>query len=393
MKKKLLVGVVSAAATIALLAIGMPAQAFTPTLSEVRVLNGPPSDASIDGLAITSDAQTAVVVSDRRAWVVDVTSNVATEITGLTMASRVIMNSAETFAYVATGQFKVSKVDVATAAVVDTWTDATLGFFVEQMFLSADGLNIYAVGVSGSFPNIQPGVVKLDLTSGVISKFDAVNLGVLRQAAFNAESGEIFIPYSSVATSFAVFDTASDSFTDIPWAAAGDLTGCDWQAGTMACLVEGTVPYVATVSPSGAVESSLDVDVAVSNLVDIRVTPDGMRAYVLGDNGGFGAVQAVDLTDMSSVLVLDTLLEYPEVVALAPDAGQIWFYAYYAEDYNGGYQVVQFADPTGDEPQASLADTGVDASVAGVTAVVLCGVGVLLLGLYVARRRMSANVK
>jgi hypothetical protein len=394
MKKKLLVGVGSAAATIALLAIGMPAQAFTPTLSEVRVLNGPPSDESIDGLTITSEAQTAVVVSARRAWVVDVTSNVATEITGLTMASRVIMNSAETFAYVATGQFKVSKVDVATATVVDTWTDATLGFSVEQMFLSADGLNIYAVGVSGSFPNIRPGVVKLDLTSGVISKFDAVNLGALRQAAFNAESGEIFIPYSlSSTTSFAVFDTASESFTDIPWAAAGDLTGCDWQAGTMACLVEGTVPYVATVSPSGAVESSLDVDVAVSNLVDIRVTPDGMRAYVLGDNGGFGAVQAVDLSDMSSVLVLDTLLEYPEVVALAPDAGQIWFYAYYAEDYNGGYQVVHFADPTSDEPQASLADTGVDASDGVVTAITIGTLGVVLVVLHLVRRRTAANAK
>jgi hypothetical protein len=118
-----------------------------------------------------------------------------------------------------------------------------------------------------------------------------------------------------------------------------------------------------------------------------------MRAYVLGDNGGFGAVQAVDLSDMSSVLVLDTLLEYPEVVALAPDAGQIWFYAYYAEDYNGGYQVVHFADPTSDEPQASLADTGVDASDGVVTAITIGTLGVVLVVLHLVRRRTAANAK
>ena len=231
----------------------------------------------------------------------------------------------------------------------------------------------------------MPNVVKLDLSSGVISKFDAAGPEYPGKSAFNAESGEIFIPYDS-SSGFAVFDTVSNSFTDIPWAATGDVTGCDWRAGRMACLVDDTVPYVATVSPSGAVESSLDVDVAVSSLIDVRVTPDGMRAYVLGDNGGFGAVQAVDLADMSSVLVLDTLLEYPEVVALAPDAGQIWFYAYYAEDYNGGYQVLQFA-----EPKATLADTGLEST--AVTAVALGAAGVLLLGLYLTRRRSSANVK
>ncbi len=388
MKKSLKVGF-GLAATMILMSIASPALAYTPTLSEVRVLSGPDSDDSVDGLAITSDAQTAVVTSSDVAWVVDVSSNVATEISGLPGARLVILDSDENYAYVVSGSLSVSKVNVATASVVETWSDVFANLSTEQLFLSADGETLYAVGNTGPFPNFTPAVVKVDLSSGAMTKYDAASAGSPhRQAAYHAESGAIFIPRiasGETAANFVVFDTVLNAFTDVPWTGPGTLYHCDSQNTVLACVVEDTVPYVATVNASdGSVVTSLDLTSDPYSIEAIKLTPDGTQAHMLfAELSGLGIVEAVDLTDMTSLVTLTTSIEYPERVAIAADAGQIWFYAYYAEDYAGGYQVVQFTEPRGSGEE--LANTGGSSAIAGA----LVALSALALAAGVVSRRAA----
>jgi hypothetical protein len=388
MSKKLFVGLGAVAASVMMVSAALPAQAYIPTLSEVRVLNGPNSDDEVEGLALFSDAETAVITGTG-AWVVDVSSNDATEISGLAAASVVVLDDTETFAYVAAGSLVMAKVDVATASVVDTWSDVSVDLNVEQLFMSADGESIFAVGLTGSFPNFLPGVAEIDLSTGAMTQYDAGSAGPpQRQAAYDATSGKIFIPRGSGSTNFVVFDTASNTFTDITWAGAGALGHCDSQNGVMACIVDGPVPYVATVNTSGAVVASLDLTVDSYNLSAITLTPDGTQAYILvADSSGMGSVEAVDLTDMTSLTTLATSLEYPERVSIAEDAGQIWLFGYYAADYNGGYQVMQYADPNSgsDGSGEELANTGADLAISGAVAVI----GALALGAGVMTRRVA----
>jgi hypothetical protein len=350
-----------------MVSVAVPVHAYIPTLSEVRVLNGPASDDEVEGLALFSDAETAVVTGSG-AWVVDVSSNDATEISGLAGASVVVMDTTETYAYVATGSFELTKVDVATASVVDTWSDVSVDLNPEKLFMSADGESIFAVGLTRSGPNWLPGVVEIDLTTGAMTQYNAGSAGdAQRQAAYDPTSGKIFIPRGG--TNFVVFDTASNTFTDITWAGAGALDHCDSQNGVMACIVDDSVPYVATVNSSGAVVASLDLTVDSYNLSAITLTPDGTQAYILvADSNGMGSIEVVDLTDMTSLTTLATSLEYPARVSIAEDAGQIWFFGYYAADYNGGYQVMQYADPNSgsDGSGEELANTGASTVIAGL---------------------------
>lgn len=373
--------------------IAPAAHAYTPTLSEVRVLSGPASDDSVDGLALTSDAKTAVVTSNDAAWVVDVSSNVATEISGLPGASVVVLDSDENYAYVVSGQLSISKVNIATASVVDTWSDVSVVLYAEQLFLSPDGGSLYAVGLTGSFPNYSTGVVEVNLSSGAMTKHVAMGDGPPQhQAAYHSSSGKIFIPRgSSGSTNFVVFDTASNTFTEIPWVGAGNLGHCDSQNGVMACVVDGPVPYVATVSDGGAVVSSLDLTVDGGSLNAITLTPNGTQAYILVSNSNFlGSIEAVDLTNMTSFATLATSLEFPERVAIAPSASQIWFSAYYAEDFNGGYQVLQYADPNAGSggSEEDLANTGASSAIAGV----LVAVSALAIVAGVVSRRAARRL-
>jgi hypothetical protein len=132
----------------------------------------------------------------------------------------------------------------------------------------------------------------------------------------------------------------------------------------------------------------VNVDTAVSDADSVTLTPDGTQAYVYGDDGNLNNAELINLTTMSSELVLNLSIGDPNVVKMAPDAGQIWFTADYVRDYDGGYQVVQFADA-----KAALADTGLDSTATAVTAVSLGAAGVLLLGLYRARRRAATSAK
>jgi hypothetical protein len=161
----------------------------------------------------------------------------------------------------------------------------------------------------------------------------------------------MMIPYSDMETGletgFAVLNTANDTFTDIPWAGDGALFACDSESGVVACLVDDTDPYIATINSSGAVVTSFDLDTAVTEAEYIKLTPDASEAYVYGENGvtSVANVEVIDLSPMASVMIFETTLDYPNIVAMAPDAGQIWFTVDYVQDYNGGYRVVQFADP------------------------------------------------
>ena len=369
MNRKFFVGLGTAVAATIMATIALPAQAYIPTLSEVRVLNGPASDDEVEGLALFADAETAVITGSG-AWVVDVSSNDATEISGLAAASVVILDATETYAYVATGSFELTKVDVATASVVDTWSDGAVDLNAEQLFLSADGGTLFAVGLTGSNPNFTTGVVEVDLSTGAMTQFDYASAGPPpRQAAYLAQLGYIVIPRPYDPTNLVLFDIQSDSFTGLTFGGTGEVSQCDSQNGVLACIVEDSVPYVATVeSSSGEVVTALDLTVDAYNLNAITLTPDGTQAYILvSDSPGMGSLEVVDITNMTSLTTMSTSLEYPERVAIAADAGQIWFFAYYAEDYNGGYQVMQYADPNSSSGGSGeeLANTGASTVITG----------------------------
>jgi hypothetical protein len=385
-------------ASVALIGSALPAQAFTPTISEVRYLAGPPEadwDDSWDDLALTSDASTAVWSTSNAVFIVDVATNTATTIAGLT-GGNVLLDAVGAYAYVAEGT-DVFKVDMTSKTIVATWNDAAYDLALQNMYLSADGSSLFILGPAGSFPNFAAAVAKVNLATGAITQYESTDTGnFLERAGYDTTSGLMYIPTRDSATglvaSLTVFDTAANTFTEIPWTDSGVPMGCDAQAGVLACVVEDTVNYVATVDAAGAVVSSVDVDSAVSNTDSVTLTPDGTRAYVYGDdgNGGLNNVEVIDVTTMSSVIVLNLSTEYQNVVRIAADAGQVWFTADYVRDYDGGYQVATF-DASGSNPQ--LADTGLDASTLTVTGVAIGAAGLLLLGFYVVRRRLVANAK
>jgi hypothetical protein len=153
--------------------------------------------------------------------------------------------------------------------------------------------------------------------------------------------------------------------------------------------VDDTESYLATINSSGAVVTSLDVDMLVSQPEYVKLTPDAAEAYVYGENGvtSVGNLEVIGLSPMASVMTFETTLDYPNIVAMAPDAGQIWFTADYVEDYNGGYRVIQFAEPNGGSGGSGegLAPTGGNALIAGA----LVALSVLALAAGVVTRRAT----
>ena len=398
MKKQRLAVLGGMVATVALMGSALPAQAFTPTISEVRYLPGPAEadwDDSWYDLALTPDASTAVFSTDSATFIVDVATNTATEIPGVSGGTYFLLDASGSYLYVLENN-DIFKVDMTSKTIVATWNDAAYDLSFDYLYFSADQSSIFVLGRVGSFPNFAAAVAKVNLTTGDITQYESTDTGTLtRRAGYDSTSGLMYIP-TRLATgpgaSMTVFDTAANTFTEIPWTDSGVPMDCDSQAGVLACVVEDTVSYVATVDAAGAVVSSVNVDDAVSNTDSVTLTPDGTRAYVYGDDGdgGLNNVEVIDMTTMSSVTVLNLSTSYQNVVRMASEAGQIWFTADYIRDYDGGYQVATF-DAGGSNPQ--LADTGLDASTLTVTGVAIGAAGLLLLGFYVVRRRSVANAK
>ena len=386
MKKRYLAVLGGMVASVALVGSALPAQAFTPTISEVRYLPGPAEanwgDSWYD-LALTPDAATAVWSTDSATFIVDVAANTATAVAGSSGGGYLLLDASGSYAYIFEDS-DIFKVDMASKTIVATWNDANYDQSADYVYFSADASSIFVVGRVGSFPNQAASVARVNLATGDITQYESTDTGnYIGRAGYDTTSGLLYIPTRDSATglvaSMTVFDTAANTFTEIPWTDSGVPMDCDFQAGVLACVVEDTVNYVATVDAAGAVVSSVDVDSAVSNTDSVTLTPDGTRAYVYGDddNGGLNNVEVIDVTTMSSVIVLNLSTEYQNVVRMAADAGQIWFTADYVRDYDGGYQVATF-DAGGSNPQ--LPDTGLDASTLTVTGVAIGAAGLLLLG-------------
>jgi hypothetical protein len=359
--------VVTALSSIALLVSGATAaHAFTPTISEVRYLDGPTDGGeSWYDLALTSDASTAVWSTDSGTFIVDVATNSATQIVGSNGGNSLILDATETYVYLAEGR-NVFKVSMSTKAIVATWTDAAYTLSPYHMYLSADGASLYLLGLKGSFPNLDIAVAKVNLATGAFTEYDSGDPGhYLSRAAYDTTSGLMYVPTRDIATgldkTFTVFDTASNTFTELPWTDSGRATDCDYQSGVVACVVDDTVDYVATIDASGAVVSSLNVDTAVSDTDSVTLTPGGTLAYIYGDDGAFNNAEVIDLTTMTSIAVLNLATEYQNQVRVAADAGEIWFTADYVRDYDGGYQVATFEEIGDDSgPTEELAPTGAD---------------------------------
>jgi LPXTG-motif cell wall-anchored protein len=396
MKKRYLAVLGGMVASVALVGSALPAQAFTPTISEVRYLPGPAEadwgDSWYD-LALTPDASTAVFSTDSATFIVDVAANTATEIPGVSGGTYFLLDASGSYLYVLENN-DIFKVDMTSKTIVATWNDAAYDLAFDYMYFSADQSSIFVLGRVGSFPNFAAAVAKVNLTTGAITQYESTDTGTLiRRAGYDSTSGLMYIPTVSadgLVGSMTVFDTAANTFTELPWTDSGIPMDCDSQSGVLACVVDDTNFYVAKIDAAGAVVSSVDVDSAVSDADSVTLTPDGTRAYVYGADGGLNNVEVIDMTTMTSVIVLNLLTDYQNVVRMAADAGQIWFTADYIRDYDGGYQVASF-DAGGSNPQ--LPDTGLDAPTLTVTGVAIGAAGLLLLGFYVVRRRSVSHAK
>jgi hypothetical protein len=362
--------------SLALLVSGTSAaHAFVPTISEVRYLTstGNSSDwgDSWYDLALTSDASTAVWSTDSGTYVVDVATNTATPIVGSNGRNSLILDATETFVYIAEDS-NIFKVSMATKAIVATWTDAAYTLSPGYMYLSADGASLYLLGLKGSYPNFEIAVAKVNLATGAFTQYASGTPGhYLSRAAYDSTSGLMYIPTMDIATgldkTFTVFDTDDNAFAELPWTDSGRATYCDYQSGVVACVVDDTDDYVATIDASGAVVSSLDVDTAVSDTDSVTLTPGGTLAYVYGDNGDLNNVEVIDLTTMSSVKVLNLATGYQNQVKIAADAGEIWFTADYVRNYDGGYQVATFEEIGADSGSGEgLAKTGPNPETVGL---------------------------
>jgi hypothetical protein len=236
---------------------------------------------------------------------VDVATNTATTINGSDGGGVIVLDATETYAYLAerAGGFgvyteKVYKVDMATKAIVATWTVDTAGSN-SHMFFSADGSSLFVLGTSGSWPNTEIAMAKVNVSSGAVTMYEEGNPGYYyRQPAYDTASGLIYIPTVDTATgnvwSWNVFNTASNTFSDLTWTDSGELSGCDFQSGVLACLVDDTVDYVATIDATGGVVSSLNVDTEVSDADSVTLTPDGTQAYVYGDDGNLNNAELIN---------------------------------------------------------------------------------------------------
>ena len=358
-------------AIAALLSAATPAYAYTPTLSEVRFIPGADPTNSWYGTAVTPDGKTIVALDGSAAWVVDVATNTSTAITPASGdATATVIDSTGRFAYIAGTPFgfstSISKVDLQTKSIVNTWTDAALIEYPD-IYISGDGATLYAVGVVGSYPNFEVGLSTIDTTTGAVATYTTGTTGQFESStAVNDASGVLYLVWTSTSNSTSgiwKFDTTTHAFTSTAWTGSGQLRGCDYANSVMACFVEDTANYVVTLDSSGNAISTLTLDTTDTSPQTISMTPDGSAFYVFGqDSNSTGIVEEFLSSPLSRGLVFNLSIENSNSVAMAPLAGQLYFTADYFGDYGGGYQVVQYAEP----PAPELPNTGVNSATVGV---------------------------
>jgi len=403
---KVLAGVAAAALVLG----SSPAFAATPTLSEVRVLPGPDASNDWKTSALTPDGNTALISDGSGVWVDNVFTGASVEVTPVAAdVYSMLVDSTGTYAYLPKEvgdypnyTYQILKVDIASASVVATLTDPDLTRADGQMLWAADGASFYLIAYTGSYPNYETTVFEIDASTGATTAYGSVDLGYFPgTAAFDPTSGRMFIPQAPLngggATfHFLAFDTSTNTFSNVAYSGTGTSSACAFAAGVLACAFDDTTPYLATFDASGAVTGTLTLDPAVDSAEAFALSALGTLGFVYGQaSGSFNSIEVVDMTTLTSIDVLDTLLDYCNVIMMDPSHQAIWFTADYIADYDGGYQVLTYAEapapgpgPTPD-PEPVLANTGIDSSAAMMAATGLLFAGLSVVAIVAIRRRRA----
>jgi LPXTG-motif cell wall-anchored protein len=401
---KVLAGVAAAALVLG----SSPALAATPTLSEVRVLPGPDAGNDWKASALTPDGNTVLISDGSGVWVDNIVSGASVEVTPVAEdVYSMLVDATGTYAYIpqAVGSFptytyQILKVDIASASVVATWTDPDLTRADGQMLWAADGASFYLIASTGSYPNYETTVFEIDASTGATTAFGSVDLAYYPgTAAFDPATGRMLIPQSPMnggTFHFLAFDTSTNTFSNVSYSGTGVSSACAFAAGVLACAFDDTTPYLATFDASGAVTGTLTLDPAVDGAEAFALSALGTQGFVYGQaSGSFNSIEVVDMTTLTSIDVLDTLLEYCNVIMMDPSHQSIWFTADYIADYSGGYQVLTYSEapapgpgPTPDS-EPVLANTGIDSSAAMMAATGLLFAGLSVVAIVAIRRRRA----
>jgi LPXTG-motif cell wall-anchored protein len=402
---KVLAGVAAAALVLG----SSPALAATPTLSEVRVLPGPDASNDWKASALTPDGNTALISDGSGVWVDNIVSGASVEVTPVAEdVYSMLVDATGTYAYIpqAVGSFptytyQILKVDIASASVVATWTDPELTRADGQMLWAADGASFYLISSTGSHPNYETTVFEIDASTGATTAYGSVDLGYSpgSTSAFDPATGRMFIPQSPTnggTFHFLAFDTSTNTFSNVSYSGTGTSSACAFAAGVLACAFDDTTPYLATFDASGAVTGSLTLDPAVDGAEAFALSALGTLGFVYGQaSGSLNSIEVVDMTTLTSIDVLDTLLDYCNVIMMDPSHQAIWFTADYIADYDGGYQVLTYSEtpapgpgPTPD-PEPVLANTGFDSNAAMMVATGLLFAGLSVVAIVAIRRRRA----
>lgn len=400
---KVLAGVAAAALMLG----SSPAFAATPTLSEVRVLPGPDAGNDWKTSALTPDGNTALISDGSGVWVDNVVTGASVEVTPVVAdVYSMLVDATGTYAFMPKQvgdypnyTYQILKVDIASASVVATWTDPDLTSADGQMLWAADGASFYLISSTGSYPNYETTVFEIDASTGATTAYGSVDIGYSpgSTSAFDPATGRMFIPQSPMnggTFHFLVFDTSTNSFSNVSYAGTGETSACAFAAGVLACAFDDTTPYLATFDASGAVTGTLTLDPAVDGAEAFALSALGTLGFVYGQaSGSFNSIEVVDMTTLTSIDVLDTLLDYCNIIMMDPSHQAIWFTADYIANYDGGYQVLTYeeapAPGPAPGPEPVLANTGIDTNAAMMAATGLLFAGLSVVAIAVIRRRRA----
>jgi len=394
---KVLAGVAAAALMLG----SSPALAATPTLSEVRVLPGPDAQNDWKGSALTPDGNTALISNGYGVWVDNVVTGASVEVTPVVAdVYSMLVDATGTYAFMPQQvgdypnyTYQILKVDIASASVVATWTDPDLTSADGQMLWAADGASFYLIAYTGSYPNYETTVFEIDASTGATTAYGSVDLGYSpgSTSAFDSATGRMLIPQSPMnggTFHFLAFDTSTNTFSNVSYSGTGESSACAFAAGVLACAFDDTTPYLATFDASGAVTGTLTLDPAVDGADAFALSALGTLGFVYGEaSGSFNSIEVVDMTTLTSIDVLDTLLDYCNVIMMDPSHQSIWFTADYIADYDGGYQVLTYAEAP--SPSPALPNTGVDTSAAMMAATGFLFAGLSVVAIVAIRRRRA----
>ena len=396
---KVLAGVAAAALMLG----SSPAFAATPTLSEVRVLPGPDAGNDWKTSALTPDGNTALISDGSGVWVDNVVTGASVEVTPVAAdVYSMLVDATGTYAFMPKQvgdypnyTYQILKVNIASASVVDTWTDPDLTSADGQMLWAADGASFYLISSTGSYPNYETTVFEIDASTGATTAYGSVDIGYSpgSTSAFDPATGRMFIPQSPMnggTFHFLVFDTSTNSFSNVSYAGTGETSACAFAAGVLACAFDDTTPYLATFDASGAVTGTLTLDPAVDGAEAFALSALGTLGFVYGQaSGSFNSIEVVDMTTLTSIDVLDTLLDYCNIIMMDPSHQAIWFTADYIANYDGGYQVLTYSETPAPSPSPALPNTGVDTSAAMMAATGLLFAGLSVVAIVAIRRRRA----